>query len=223
MVSNTVRTERWIWLGLSTFLAGFFLVLSMEVREFMSGQKEWIGGFDEALVLFLSRLRTPLLSGIAVDITAMGSGTVLLILTSIFLGCLFLRKKYFDFLHLILTALGSAILTFSLKDFFERSRPSQALRLVEVQGFSYPSGHSLSSAAVYFTMAILIQKYLLSPKERNLVLLFALGLILSIGFSRLYLGVHFFSDVTAGILLGIAWASLLKAATYFWQTKAEIR
>lgn len=96
---------------------------------------------------------------------------------------------------------------------WDRPRPDFLIRLVNVEGYSYPSGHSLSGAAVYFTLAIL----LCQESRSFIVLSFASLLIFLISLSRVYLGVHYISDVMAGVLLGIAWAALLGAAISFFE------
>ncbi len=193
-------SRKWIW-----------------VREAKIGQHELIGDLDRIQIEMLSSVRTAKLNGIAVDLTALGSASILTVLVCAFLLFLFFQHKYIQMLHLFFAALGSALLTSVMKFFFERPRPDFLIRLVNVEGYSYPSGHSLSGAAVYFTLAILLCQESRSFIVRLVIWSFASLLILFISLSRLYLGVHYISDVMAGVLLGIAWAALLGGAVSFFE------
>lgn len=203
--------KKWLSVFIACALLGAFLILSSEVHEANSGQVELIASLDQAVLRFFTHLRIPQLNSLAIDLTAMGSGIVLFILVGS--CCLFLsifKRKFFLVFQLLGVSVGAAFLTWILKFYFERSRPEPSLRLVDVQGFSYPSGHSLASAAIYFSIALILQKSVTETWEKSCIFIFFLGLIGLIGTTRIYLGVHYFSDVLAGILLGIAWASLVE-------------
>lgn len=203
--------RKWLWLAVFTFLVGIFFVFSSEVVEAEAGQAELVGVLDKKLLLLLRGMRSPRLNSVAVDITAMGSGTVLLILICIASLCFVFLKKTSHAGILCASGGCSAIATAVLKTYFERSRPDITYRVVEVQGYSYPSGHSLASASIYMMLAILLSGYLQSRIQKLILMSVFLFLVLTIGVTRMYLGVHYFSDVTAGILLGTAIASLLGA------------
>lgn len=94
-----------------------------------------------------------------------------------------------------------------------RPRPSEIPRLVEVAGYSYPSGHSLASAAILTTAAILVWEQTPRWRCRLLGVAFVGALVAAIGASRVYLGVHYPTDVAAGISVGAAWALLVGAAS----------
>ncbi|MFT3666264.1 phosphatase PAP2 family protein [Piscinibacter sp.] len=211
--------DKWFFCFLAGLLVGGFIILTSEVREALAGEKELIGLIDQTLLALAVEHRTPALNGVAVDITALGSAAGLSILIGFV--CLFflLGGRRTAVAHMLLAAAGAAGLTAALKFYFERSRPDVSLRLVDVQGFSYPSGHSLASAAIYFTCAILVTKPFGEQPRRWLLWAFFLALIAAIGFTRIYLGVHFFSDVVAGIMLGIAWASLVEFGMNRWNTR----
>ena len=216
LMFRTQKSRKWLWLCLSCLLIGSFFVLSSEVKEAAAGQTELIRQIDNEISSRLIDFRNPKLNGMAVDVTALGSGTVLSIFVAIGSFFLLCFRKFLPAIQLIVSGIGAGVLTSSLKSYFVLSRPPIDQRLVEVQGYSYPSGHSLSSAAVYFTIAILLTEILRKRSHQ----FFAVGIFLvfigCIGLTRLYLGVHYFSDVTAGIALGISWASLLIAgASHF--------
>lgn len=197
-IIQTAGLRKWLWLGFVTLLLGTFIVLSSEVREFNLGQPELIGEIDQVVLEWIVKLRTPQLNQIAVDITALGSVTVLTVIVLITSLLFIFQKRFLMAWHLITAGLGSTVLTSLLKNYFERSRPEELFRLVNVQGYSYPSGHSVAASAVYFTLAILACETVKSTRAKSvLVILFSL-LILIVGSSRIYLGVHYFSDVSAG-------------------------
>lgn len=205
----------WIWLSISAAFLGTFLAISSEVREASEGQPELIADTDHLSIEAVLHLRTPSLNGIAVDITALGSVSVLVTLICVVVLFLTFQKKRAHAIHFIAASVGAAPLSAMGKLFFERVRPNELTRLVEVEGYSYPSGHSLAGAAVYFTLAILLCREVRSYVQKFIILSCFSLIILLIGFSRLYLGVHYFSDIMAGILLGVAWAALVGSISSF--------
>jgi undecaprenyl-diphosphatase len=142
------------------------------------------------------------------DITALGSGTVLtfvIIVTAIFLG---LRERIRSVvLVLLATTLGSLVITL-IKALVSRARPDLVDRLMVEVSHSFPSGHAANSAIVYLTLATLLFPVLPDRHMRALVLGAALLLTGAIGVSRVYLGVHWPSDVLAGWVFGSGWAML---------------
>ncbi len=211
------KNEKWLWLVLGFILIGILFLMTSEVTEAIQGSPETVWELDKQLTNYLLTIRSPQISAIALDITALGSGTVLTVLVFILSTYLLFLKKLKSAAHLVIVAAGSAFITYFLKHIFERARPDILGRLVEVQGFSYPSGHSLSSAAIYFTIAYLTKNLLKSRVQ--LVLYFSLFflLIVLIATSRIYLGVHYLSDVAAGIIAGIAWGTLVVVAKLFFK------
>ncbi len=216
------KIEKWLLLGLSCVLAGILFLMTSEVVESIQGRPETLWKIDKSLTNYLVTIRTPQLSAIALDITALGSGTVLTILVLIISLYFLFLKNINSAAHLIIVATGSGLITNLLKQIFERARPDILGRLVEVQGFSYPSGHSLSSAAIYFTIAYLTKDLLRSRRQAAINFSLFSILILLIASSRIYLGVHYFSDVSAGIVAGIAWGSLIAAANIFFASSKGV-
>jgi undecaprenyl-diphosphatase len=108
------------------------------------------------------------------------------------------------------------------KDLMERARPPEALRLVHVSSFSYPSGHSLVSACTYLTLAIVVARLVKSRGRRIAAFALAIYLALIIGASRAYLGVHYPTDILAGLLLGSAWALFIGAAFSYGRGRGRV-
>ncbi|MDB4991168.1 MAG: hypothetical protein JWN04_6346 [Myxococcaceae bacterium] len=111
---------------------------------------------------------------------------------------------------------GVAVWTFSVKNLFARARPDVVYRLLDVQGYSFPSGHSSGSSALYLTIALVFAPHVRHMRNRILLFLGCVLLALAIGLSRVYLGVHYPSDVASGLTFGWGWAFLV-AALFAWR------
>jgi undecaprenyl-diphosphatase len=188
--------------------------LFLELSENVFGEGEETAHFlslDSTFLRAAASLRRGWMTGIAVDLTALGSATVLTLCTVTALIVLLAARDRGSAIQLSITAVGSAGLIGLLKQMLERDRPPVVSHLVEVTGFSYPSGHSLAAAAIYTTLAILACRAIAPGWPRGAVLSLAFVLVLAIGFSRVYLGVHYPSDVLAGLALGCGWAFLVTA------------
>lgn len=203
------------WIAITTFFLAMFLILSSEVQESIRGEPELVGKLDKWATDLVETRRSPNLNSIAIDITALGSATVISIFLVATSGLLIFKQKFRETLHILIAGFGAAALSFIMKSYFERPRPISIPHLVDVQGYSYPSGHSLASSAVYFTFAVLLCHYFNRKRERVTIVSFASALIGLIALSRIYLGVHYASDTIAGVLLGIGWAALLASASEF--------
>lgn len=143
----------------------------------------------------------------AIDITALGGHTVLVLLVLAAAGVLTLARRRADALWLIGTTAGAMLLNHVLKAAIARARPDLVDHLVVVVSPSFPSGHALMSAAVYLTLAVLLgSEEGVSATVRRGLLWLAVTLVLLIGLSRVYLGVHWPSDVLGGWALGSLWA-----------------
>jgi undecaprenyl-diphosphatase len=206
---NIFRSRKYAqgaWWGIFLLAAGVFLKMTWELHEDTN-----LDAIDQNILVFIAKFRTPWLNGAAVDITALGSPTVITLITFIGIVCLILRKDRFAATYLFIGSAGAGIATYSIKHLFTRPRPSLVPRLVEVSGFSYPSGHSLSATALYLILMVLTWRSYESSRSRAVITSLTLLIIFLICFSRLYLGVHFPSDVLSGLLFGTAWICLLTA------------
>jgi undecaprenyl-diphosphatase len=200
----SARTGRLsLWLG-SASLA--FLIFICITRELLEGD---VSSFDSAMLLAVARTRTPWLTIAAVDVTALGSITLVVLFTAFTLVVLIVLRDRLGALQLLVASAGAGILTLVTKDIIERIRPAEAQRLIVVSGFSYPSGHSLSTSALYLTIAIIAGRYIQHPGARAAIFLAASAVVIMVGASRVYLGVHYATDVVSGISLGAGWALVL--------------
>ncbi len=148
-----------------------------------------------------------LLSG-ALDITALGSATVLTLVVLSVSGFLVLQGMWRTGTFVLLSCSGAWLVTAALKRFFQRPRPEVVPHLREVMTMSFPSGHALTSAVVYLTLGALLMRVATRPITRWYCMGLATLATALVGASRVYLGVHYPTDVLAGWLVGLSWALL---------------
>lgn len=142
------------------------------------------------------------------DITSLGSSTIIVLFTIIVTGYLLLQKKFYWLWLVLIATIGGALLVWGLKEFIGRTRPTVVTHLLEEKSLSFPSGHSMMSAIVYLTQATLLSKIEKNRRAKIYIISVALVLTLLIGISRIYIGVHYPTDVFAGWVAGISWALL---------------
>lgn len=186
-----------------------FLTIAGEMRE---GETH---AFDDAI---LRALRSPTdpadpigpfwVEAIMRDLTALGGYTVLSLILLLAVTFLLMKGKRASALMMAVAVVGGVILSNLLKIGFDRQRPDVVAHLVDVHSLSFPSGHAMLSAVTYLTLGALLAR-----SERGIVMRayfmgVAIVLTLLIGSSRVYLGVHFPTDVLAGWCAGSAWAFL---------------
>ena len=140
------------------------------------------------------------------DITSLGSAVVLIIMTLLVLIYLLMSGRQRVAALIALATAGGQALNLGLKHVFERQRPDAALHLVEVTSTSFPSGHSMASSIFYLTIGALLARTAKRRREKAYFVGSAVLLTFLIGFSRVYLGVHYPTDVLAGWSAGTAWA-----------------
>lgn len=140
------------------------------------------------------------------DITALGGMTVLALLTAMVVGFLWMRRMFGAMLLVLAATVGGAVVSLSLKHLFARPRPELVPHLSEVYSSSFPSGHAMLSATVYLTLGTLLGQFVQGFHIKAYFLLVALGLTILVGASRVYMGVHYPTDVLAGWSAGLVWA-----------------
>jgi len=146
--------------------------------------------------------------GVAFDITALGSPTVLTLTVLAVGGFLLLQGMWRTALFVSLASLGGWFLNSALKQLFQRPRPDVVPHLRDVMSLSFPSGHAMTSAVVYLTLGALTMRI----AERRLTKFYCMAVAVLatvlVGATRIYLGVHYPTDVIAGWLIGLSWALL---------------
>ncbi len=192
-----------LWLGGAALALLIFVRIT---RELIEGD---VGAMDSAILLTVAKTRTPWLTVAAVDLTALGSITLVVLFSAFTLLVLLVLRDRMGALQLLAASTGAGILTLATKNFIERIRPEEAQQLIVVSGFSCPTGHSVSTSALYLTIAIITGRYVQHTGTRAALFLAVSAVLIMIGASRVYLGVHYATDVVSGISLGAAWALLL--------------
>jgi undecaprenyl-diphosphatase len=192
-----------LWLGGAALALGTFVRIT---RELVEGE---VGAMDSAILLAVAKKRTPWLTTTAVDVTALGSITLVVLFTAFTLLVLLVLRDRLGALQLLAASAGAGILTLVTKNIIERIRPEEVQPLIVVSGFSYPSGHSVSTSALYLTIAIIAGHYVQHSGARATIFLAVSAVLIMVAASRVYLGVHYATDVVSGISLGAAWALLL--------------
>jgi undecaprenyl-diphosphatase len=196
-------------LGALLILAGSLWAFGQIVDETI---REGETRTDERVAEWLHGRATDPFTDVFRVITTLGNFVTLLAVTLLAVAILWRRHRHTDALFVALAFLGAQVLSTGMKLGFRRERPFFPDPLATESTFSFPSGHSLVSLAVYGSVALLLARRVRSPGRRALLFAGTALLVLAIGFSRLYLGVHFLSDVLAGYAAGAAWLALLYAA-----------
>lgn len=174
--------------------------------------------FDRSIIGFWQGMESPGLTSVMKFFTDIGSGVpVVLIAIAIMLFLYFVLKHRQELILFLFVLAGSDVLNVVLKVAFHRERPT-AHRLIAETGFSFPSGHSMGAFSLYGILAFLLWKHIPSRLGRTLLILLSSALILAIGVSRIYLGVHYPSDVLAGYLASGSW---LTASIWVYQKYRE--
>lgn len=163
-----------------------------------------IARLDLAVLNWLQQHGTESGESVFVFVSWLGA-PILVTMDVVVAGLLALRHMWRWLTLWTIAIVGGVLLDEMLKLAFHRARPSVASEFITKSSWSFPSGHAMNSLVGYAMLAFLVREHLTSTRARMLVVVGAAILIAAIGFSRLYLGVHYLSDVTAGYLAGGVW------------------
>lgn len=182
-----------------TLLTIVFVKIAYEILE-----REPLA-FDNATLLFLRSHSSKILDWVFINFTDIGGVIGVTIISLILLLIFATKKQYGRFMLIFFSVGGAVIINLILKALFERTRPSLWEHLVTETSFSFPSGHAMGSCA----LAASIVLALWYSRWRITALIFGVIYILFVGISRLYLGVHYPTDVIAGWCVSLAWVIML--------------
>jgi membrane-associated phospholipid phosphatase len=210
-----------VGLAVGLAAAAIFAAFATAVRGGITQQ------FDETVLRWLAARRTPQLDFIMLEITSLGNGIVVIMIISIAAVFLWLTKHRWSVYILLVGVLGGKFLNTLLKGQFNRERPSVIEHVDVVHSLSFPSGHAMGALVAYGSVAYLVGRLEPTAGLRRTTWGIAILLIMAIGVSRMYLGVHYPSDVIGGFLAGMAWlafvASSVTAVRFFAPRRPETR
>ncbi len=206
-IISVAEARVWLTALVAALVTYFLFELTGEVLE---GETR---AFDESVLLMLrdtSDVGMPVgpgwLTKMMVDITALGGVTVLTLIVTIVVVYLALRRRYRTAAFVTVSILGGWALSSAMKLGIARPRPEVVQHLVEVNDMSFPSGHAMLSAITYLTLGAMLSRIEEQPSLRYFFPIVALFLTFIIGLSRIYLGVHYPTDVLGGWAAGTVWA-----------------
>lgn len=206
----------WLWPALGLLVVSLVGLGAYLADELIEGERF---GVDTAILV---GLRTPgdlsrpigphwLLQS-AVDVSALGGGTLMWLFGIAGLVWLLYRHKRAEAGWIAVSLIGASLIDNGLKAWIARPRPALVPHLAQVTDASFPSGHAMVSAALYLTLALMLADGAKGWAPRVALVAFASLIVVLIGCTRVFLGVHWPSDVLAGWLFGTAWALAVFAA-----------
>jgi membrane-associated phospholipid phosphatase len=175
-------------------------------------EKGVTAAMDARVVEWFASHRQPWLDVVMLEITTLGNGLVLTMIVTIVSAFLWLTNHRWSVYLLLVGVLGGQIINNMLKGAFGRERPSVVEWVDHVSTSSFPSGHAMSAIIAYGSVAYLVGRLEPTPALRRTTWVFAALIILGIGISRMYLGVHYPSDILAGFIAGLAWLAFVAAS-----------
>jgi undecaprenyl-diphosphatase len=223
------RLERheltWLLIGLgSCILLLAFLMLAGEVME---GQTL---AFDRKILLAFRKADDPALpigpawmTSALLDITALGGPTVIALVVLGVIGFLVLQTRYWTAVFIFMTALSGEAVSFAMKSVFSRPRPGLAPHLREAFSSSFPSGHAMQSAIIYLTLGAMLMRITQGRLTKIYCCTVAMLLTFLVGLSRVWLGVHYPTDVLGGWIVGLFWASLCWLMAQHFEVRMGIK
>jgi membrane-associated phospholipid phosphatase len=216
--------ERWLspegYLGLH-LVAGFALALAAGwvfdfVEDWVFGSSTTIAADARAQAL-AQYFQTPGLTRVALAVSFLGNSPTVAVLTVVVAAVLFRLRSHRRLYMFLATMIGGSLLNVALKLYFHRARPTEFPRLTTAHGYSFPSGHSMGSMLFYGSLAYVVYFTIERHRAWRVAAVAAcLTLVVLVGGSRVYLGVHYLSDVVAGFAAGLFWICVCLSGTEAW-------
>lgn len=188
-------------LGLLTAI-GSLAVFAWLTDEVLEGDSRY---FDDTTRAAVHQLASPALTLAMRGISFLGSTVFLILATAAIVLWFATRGWRREAILLTITMLGAALLNTTLKLAFKRPRPVPFFNLLPPESYSFPSGHSLASCCFFGALAAILSAHIAGRKLRAAIWIAATAMFLLIGFSRIYLGVHYTTDVMAGFAAALIW------------------
>lgn len=212
---NWLRTSWKTFLGYLLFGLGVSLLLGLCLAEFREEIAEpLLTHVDAAMMQALHMDARPWLTLVMKTLTWIGSPAVIGPLLPVAAGILWWKKLRREAVLVLVSVVGGGLLDVAFKLHFRRIRPTVPWAILHEHSYSFPSGHSVEAVALYGMLFYLLAERKTAGWERALEGLAALALAGGIGLSRIYLGVHFPSDVMAGYFVGAVWVAAVIGADW---------
>ncbi|HEU5132668.1 MAG TPA: phosphatase PAP2 family protein [Pyrinomonadaceae bacterium] len=208
--TNKKRSFEFLSLSLLVGLGTAILALiffGWVADEALEGDARW---FDDATRALVHQLASPFMTAIMRGFSFVGS-TIALTAGTIFVVVRFVMRKWKREAKLFaITMAGAALLNITLKLAFKRPRPVPFFNLSAPETYSFPSGHSLTSAVFFGALAAILTARIKSKRVRVAIWIVSVTMFLLIGLSRIYLGVHYTTDVIAGFAAALIWILVVR-------------
>ncbi|MFD1929674.1 phosphatase PAP2 family protein [Sporosarcina siberiensis] len=207
--------ELFLRLLLALILCICFGVLFGYIASAISSES--IVDFDRTVIDFVQGMETTWLTTALKGFTWIGSVYFVAPIGLLIVGYLYFKLHYRHQAVLFATVMiGTVVVNFLLKIYFKRERP-EIHKIMEANGFSFPSGHTMMAFSLYAIIAYIAWRNVRTTLSRVLLFLFAVTMIIVIGMSRIYLGVHFPSDVIGGLAASALWLTIAISVYAFYQ------
>ncbi|MED3551318.1 phosphatase PAP2 family protein [Cytobacillus praedii] len=201
------------------FIIGVISLLAFSFMAFFVSANKVVQ-FDSTIITFVQGFENSSLTTVMKFFTFIGDTNSVIVLSILVIIFLYVVLKHrVELILFIVAIIGSAVLNQLLKYSFQRARP-ELHRLIEIDSYSFPSGHAMNAFTVYTIITFLLWRHIPSRAGRILLIIISALMIFTIGISRIYLGVHYPSDIIAGYFASACWLGM---AIWFFQKYQENR
>ena len=215
----------WLLVGLGGCILLFaFLRLAGEV---MGGETM---AFDRRILLAFRKADDPSLpigpawvTSALFDLTALGGPTLIALVVLTVVGFLVVQARYWTAFFVFMTAISGELVSYAMKSVFARPRPGITPHLREAFSSSFPSGHAMQSAIIYLTLGAMLMRITSGRLTKIYCFTVAMLLTFLVGLSRVWLGVHYPTDVIAGWIIGLIWASVCWLVAQHYEVRAGLK
>ena len=185
------------------FLIGYLAILGIVAWLCTEVWEKELFSFDRSFLLWIHQFANPQFDRIFLFFTALDDPPTVVTIFIITIAWLVMKRRYSDGIRFTIVCAGGVLINQVMKLFFAKPRPELWHRLITETSFSFPSGHAVGSMVVYGFIAYILAKEM--QQHKHIVYATASLLIIAIGLSRLYLGVHYPTDIIAGYGIGFLW------------------
>ncbi|MEW4570779.1 phosphatase PAP2 family protein [Tautonia sp. JC769] len=217
--------DRLVFVAILVVVGGGWLFLAL-ADEVVEGESD---RFDRAVVRMFrtaedpgDAIGGPEIEELVRDLTALGGVAVITLVTASAVGFLVMDRKGHAAILVLVATVGGQLISSGLKAYYDRPRPEIVPHLMHAARGSFPSGHSLLAAVTYLTIGALMAQMVRRRRLKVFIIGVALVITMMVGVSRVYLGVHYPTDVLGGWTLGLIWATLCSLAAQWLQRRGMV-